>query len=94
MRVKYACILHYSDPKMRNRMKSFASMFLAATKQLVYVSLPVCMSVCMYVRMYSVHKKNRDSQNVVILVPKINIKVTPRLLNIELPYSNIILSHF
>ena len=31
---------------------------------------------------YSVHKKNRDSQNVVILVPKINIKVTPRLLDI------------
>ena len=43
---------------------------------------------------YSVHKKNRDSQNVVILVPKISIKVTPRPLNIELPYSNIILSHF
>ena len=39
-------------------------------------------------------KKNRDSQNVVILVPKINIKVTPRLLNIKLPYNNIILSHF
>ena len=43
---------------------------------------------------YSVHKKNRDWQNVVILVPKINIKVTPRLLNIKLPYSKVILSHF
>ena len=39
-------------------------------------------------------KKNRDSLNVEILVPEINIKVTPRLLDIYLPYSKVILSHF